>query len=267
MEDRGVRSGDGPAAWNGAARPRGRGTHSPPRDSSNVVATTSIATEVVKLLSTDVPDPVVYIVDDDPAARESVAALVESRGMKTLEFASGEAFLEIAREDLLGCVVVDVRMKGMSGLELQDTLISRNIFLPVIVITGYADVPMAVRAMQAGAVSFLTKPCKPEQLWQTISEALERSRKDRQIREHRGAIQRRVDSLTLEERAVLQRVVEGVPNKRIARDLDMGLRTVELRRSSVMKKMQADSLAELVQMVFAIGQFVIEADTPKPKRV
>ncbi len=173
--------------------------------------------------------------------------------MRAIECASAEAFLEVAGDDLQGCVVVDVRMKGMSGLELQDTLARRGIPLPVIVITGYADVPMAVRAMQAGAISFLTKPCKPEQLWETIAEAVERSRKDRQVRKHRQAIYSRVDSLTDDERAVLERVVDGVPNKRIARDLDIGLRTVELRRSSVMKKMQAESLAELVQMVVTIG--------------
>ncbi len=212
------------------------------------------------------PDTIVYIVDDDPAARASVAALVESRGMRTMEFASAESFLEVAHEDLQGCLVVDVRMKGMSGLELQDTLVSRSIPLPVIVITGYADVPMAVRAMQAGAISFLTKPCKPEQLWETITEALQRSQKDRQIRDQRCAIQRRVESLTVDERAVLQRVVEGVPNKRIARDLDIGLRTVELRRSSVMKKMQAETLAELVQMVVTIGLRTDDPDMAKPKK-
>ena len=183
-----------------------------------------------------------------------------------MEFASAESFLEVAHEDLQGCLVVDVRMKGMSGLELQDTLVSRSIPLPVIVITGYADVPMAVRAMQAGAISFLTKPCKPEQLWETITEALQRSQKDRQIRDERCAIQRRVESLTVDERAVLQRVVEGVPNKRIARDLDIGLRTVELRRSSVMKKMQAETLAELVQMVVTIGLRTDDPDMAKPKK-
>ncbi len=211
------------------------------------------------------PDTIVYIVDDDPAARASVAALAESRGMRTMEFASAESFLEVACEDLLGCVVVDVRMKGMSGLELQDTLARRSISLPVIVITGYADVPMAVRAMQAGAISFLTKPCKPEQLWDTIAEALQRSHKDRQTRDQRCAIQRRVESLTEDERAVLHRVVDGFPNKRIARDLDIGLRTVELRRSSVMKKMQAESLAELVQMVITIGFGADEQNTAKPR--
>ena len=197
-------------------------------------------------------DTIVYIVDDDPGARRSVAALAESHGVRTMEFSSAESFLEVAREYLQGCVVVDVRMKGMSGLELQDTLLRRNIPLPVIVITGYANVPMAVRAMQAGAISFLTKPCKPDLLWNTISEAMERSRADREIREQREAIQRRLESLTRDEQAVLSRVIEGIPNKRIARDLDIGLRTVELRRSSLMKKMHAESLAELVQMVVKI---------------
>ena len=110
----------------------------------------------------------VYIVDDDPAARESVAALVQSRGMQTREYASAEEFLSIANEDLCGCLVLDVRMQGLGGLDLQEELRRRDIALPVIMITGYADVPVAVRAMQAGAVSFLTKPCQPESLWETI---------------------------------------------------------------------------------------------------
>lgn len=199
------------------------------------------------------PEATVYIVDDDPAARKSVAALVESRGMRTMKFASAEAFLEFARDDLQGCVVVDVRMKGISGLDLQDILANRGIPLPVIVITGYADVPMAVRAMQAGAVSFLTKPCAPEKLWETIAEAVHRSHSDRQTREQHDKIQRRLGTLTEDEREVMARVVDGMPNKRIASGLDIGLRTVELRRSSLMKKMQAESLAELVQMAVTIG--------------
>ena len=196
-------------------------------------------------------DTIVYIVDDDPAARQSVAALVQSRGMPTREFASAEEFLEVARDDLRGCLVLDVRMQGMGGLDLQERLVQQKIRLPVIVITGYADVPLAVRAMQAGAVSLLTKPCNPDKLWETISIALDRSRADRQTREQHERIERRLNTLTEDERAVLARVMEGIPNKRIARDLDIGLRTVELRRSNLMKKMQADSLAELIQMVIS----------------
>ena len=198
-------------------------------------------------------EAVVYIVDDDPAARASVAALVQSHGMLTKEYASAEEFLAYANDELCGCLVLDVRMKGMGGLDLQEELSRRKICLPVIIITGFADVPMAVRAMEAGAISFLTKPCKSEKLWETISVAVERCRADRHTREQRDAIERRLHSLTEDERAVLAKIMEGVPNKRIARELDIGLRTVELRRSNLMKKMEAESLAELVQMAVVVG--------------
>jgi FixJ family two-component response regulator len=199
------------------------------------------------------PDAVVYIVDDDPAARASVAALVQSKSVRTREFASAEDFLESLPADERGCIVLDVRMTGMTGLELQEELIKRKVELPIIVITGFADVPMAVKAMRAGAVNFLTKPCKTEELWQNIKQALERQHADRSTREQREAIEARMATLTEDETAVLARVMDGLPNKRIARELDIGLRTVELRRSNVMKKMNAESLAELIQMAVMIG--------------
>ena len=198
-------------------------------------------------------DTFVYIVDDDPGARASVAALVQSRGMQTREYSSAEEFLSVANADLCGCLVLDVRMQGMGGLDLQAELRRRDIPLPVIVITGYGDVPVAVRAMQAGAVSFLTKPCQPDDLWETILQALERCRTTRDVRVRNRTIEQRLGTLTREERAVLARVLEGTPNKLIARDLDIGLRTVELRRSNLMKKMGAESLAELIQMALAVG--------------
>lgn len=208
-------------------------------------------------------DTFVYIVDDDPGARESVAALVQSRGVQTKEFGSAEEFLAIATEDLCGCLVLDVRMQGMGGLDLQEELLRRDIPLPVIVITGYGDVPVAVRAMQAGAVSFLTKPCHPEDLWNTILQALERCRAVLDVRVRNRTIEQRLSTLTHDERAVLAKVLAGTPNKLIARDLDIGLRTVELRRSNVMKKMGAESLAELIQMALAVG-FVKELPSVTP---
>jgi two-component system, LuxR family, response regulator FixJ len=206
-------------------------------------------------------DTFVYIVDDDPGARESVAALVQSRGMQAKEYSSAEEFLSVANEDLCGCLVLDVRMTGMGGLDLQEELRRRDIPLPVIVITGYGDVPVAVRAMQAGAVSFLTKPCQPDDLWKTIVEALERCRALRDVRVRNRTIEQRLSTLTREERAVLSKVLTGTPNKLIARDLDIGLRTVELRRSNLMKKMAAESLAELIQMALAVG-FTQELPAP-----
>lgn len=205
----------------------------------------------------------VYIVDDDPAARESVAALVQSRGMQTKTFASAEEFLKSAHQDeVRGCLVLDVRMKGMGGLDLQEELQRRHISLPVIIITGYADVPMAVRALQGGAVSFLTKPCKPENLWGTILQAVEQDRTERRKSDQQRAIERKLAMLTSDERLVLSKILEGVPNKRIARDLDIGLRTVELRRSNLMKKMEAESLAELIQMVLQVNFPTPESVTP-----
>ncbi|MHB8972163.1 MAG: response regulator transcription factor [Pirellulaceae bacterium] len=198
-------------------------------------------------------DTFVYIVDDDPGVRAAMAALVQSRGKRTKEYASAEEFLVVANDDLLGCLVVDVRMQGMGGLELHEEMHRRQITLPVIVITGHADVPMAVRALQGGAISFLTKPCPPEHLWEMISRALEQSWAARRVREQQRAIEQRLGTLTSGERLVLVKVLGGVPNKRIARDLDIGLRTVELRRSNLMKKMEAASLAELIQMVLQIG--------------
>ena len=151
----------------------------------------------------------------------------------------------------------------MGGLDLQEELRRRNIPLPVIMITGYGDVSVAVRAMQAGAVSFLTKPCQPDELWKAIAEALDRCRAQRDVRNRHRAIEQRMSTLTPDERAVLAKVLEGTPNKLIARDLDMGLRTVELRRSNLMKKMGAESLAELIQMALAVG---FAKDLPAPPR-
>ncbi len=198
-------------------------------------------------------DSIVYIVDDDPAARESVAALVQSHGMRTREFPSAESFLEQIGDTLTGCLVLDVRMTGMSGLDLQERLAGSGVDLPIIVITAFADVPMAVRAMKAGAVSFLTKPCDPEKLWENIDEALMLGQAGRSQRHQRLVMTERLATLTEDELLVLERVMQGKPNKRIARELDIGLRTVELRRSHLMKKMQIDSLAELVKAAMLAG--------------
>lgn len=203
--------------------------------------------------STNPAEAFVYIVDDDPGARESMAALVQSRGVATRQFSAAEEFLAIANDQLCGCLVLDVRMQGMGGLDLQEELKRRDIPLPVIVITGFGDVPLAVRAMQAGAVSFLTKPCPPDELWQTIEKALQQCQQSHEARQRQRTIQQRLETLTDDERAVLSKVLAGTPNKIIARELDIGLRTVELRRSNVMKKLGAESLAELIEMALSAG--------------
>lgn len=200
-----------------------------------------------------VAKPTVYVVDDDAAARESVMALVSVKGGTAKGFASAEEFLSEFDAGMTGCLVVDVRMSGMSGLQLLQQLQARQSTLPAIVITGYADVPMAVKAMQAGALTFLEKPCQEQELWQAIQQALEKDQSLQSLRRQTGKIQARLESLTEDEVQVLRKMLEGLPNKRIAVDLDVGLRTVELRRANVMKKMEAASLPELVRMAILVG--------------
>jgi two-component system response regulator FixJ len=194
------------------------------------------------------PESTVFVVDDDAAARESVLAVVAANGLKGRGFASAEEFLAAYDPAVKGCVVADVRMMGMSGLELLKQLKARNSSLPVIMITGYADVTLAVEAMRAGAVSFLEKPCSEESLWQEITQALESEQSQHTIRKQRSDVEARLASLAEDELAVLRRLLEGHSNKWIASDLDLGLRTVELKRSNVMRKMQATSLPDLVRM-------------------
>jgi two-component system response regulator FixJ len=194
----------------------------------------------------------VFIVDDDPAARESVTALVGSHDVPTQAFSSAAEFLASYEPSQRGCLVVDVRMTGMTGLELQQELSVRGYRIPVIVITGFADVPTAVRAMRAGAVTFLEKPCSDKELWASIETALQWEARSRQQRNQREEIQARRATLTPAEVQVLVRLIAGKANKAIAAELDLGLRTVELRRATIMKKMEANSLAELVRLILSI---------------
>jgi FixJ family two-component response regulator len=194
----------------------------------------------------------VFIVDDDPAARDSVAALVRSHGLPTQTFASATEFLAAYEPSRRGCLVVDVRMTGMTGLELQQELQTRGYRIPVIVITGFADVPTAVRAMRAGAVTFLEKPCSDKELWASVETAMQWETRSLEQRAQRDEILARRATLTPAEVEVLQRLLAGKANKSVAAELDLGLRTVELRRATIMKKMCANSLAELVRMVLSI---------------
>jgi FixJ family two-component response regulator len=193
------------------------------------------------------------VVDDDDAARESVIALVGLQGLPAKGFASAEEFLDQFDPFQKGCLVVDVRMAGTSGLDLVEQLAARQSTLPVVVITGYADVPMAVRAMQLGAVTFLEKPCHEQALWQGIRDALELEDRQHRERSQRAEVEARLKALSDEERLVFRKMTQGQGNKVIASDLDIGIRTVELRRSNVMKKMQATSLPDLVRMAILVG--------------
>lgn len=198
----------------------------------------------------------VYVVDDDRDVRDSVAALVKSKGLSAHVFASAEEFLALKDIKQPGCVVMDVRMPGMSGLELQQQMVVMGHPLPVVMVTGFADVSMAVRAMRNGAVTFLQKPCSDSELWQGIQLALEKDVSEFAQKRQKSELEARFTTLTDDEVAVLRKLLAGHANKKIAADLDIGLRTVELRRSNIMKKMGASSLPELVRSCILVGELV-----------
>jgi FixJ family two-component response regulator len=197
---------------------------------------------------TDVP-AVVFVVDDDRSMRESLLMLLRSVNLQAQAFASPQEFLAVPRPDAPGCLILDVRMPGSSGLDLQQQLVNAHIEIPIIFLSGHADVRVSVRAMKAGAVEFLTKPVGDQELLDAVHQALARSRASRASRAERAALQDRYKSLTLREREVLHLVASGLLNKQIAGELGISLVTVKLHRGHVMQKMGAGSLAELVKMV------------------
>jgi FixJ family two-component response regulator len=204
--------------------------------------------------------PAIYIVDDDALARKAVATLVEAMGLPTFSFDSAENFLAAYDGRRPACLVTDVRMLGMSGLELQEELIRLGVPIPVVVLTAFATTPGTVRAMRNGALTLLEKPCRDDELWEAIRDGLTADREALAAGQPRDDVRRRYDSLTPKQREVLALISAGEPNKVVARKLNISLRTVELHRQSVFQKMQADSLAELVRMVVAM-----ETDgAPKP---
>lgn len=192
---------------------------------------------------------IVFIVDDDEAVRRSMAALVQSFGYRAETYDSAEDFLADTLRDQPGCVLTDVRMSGMSGLDLQRKLRERGHRWPVIVLTAFAEVPLAVQAMRDGATMVLEKPASQAQLSAAIREAVERDLEQRSKYGRNEFLRQRMEELSPGERQVLDQMLEGKPNKTIARSLDVGLRTVEARRSRVFRKLGAKSLAELVRIV------------------
>ena len=193
--------------------------------------------------------PIVFIVDDDAAVRNSLRLLVKSVGQSAGVFVSAQELLASYDPHQPGCLVLDVRMPGMSGLELQQQLNVRGAVIPVIFISGHGDIPMAVEAMQNGAFDFLQKPFRDQDLIDRIQRALEKDRENRAALGERARIRERLDSLTPREREVLDLVTSGKANKVMAADLGLSQRTVEIHRARVMEKMGASSVAQLVRMV------------------
>jgi FixJ family two-component response regulator len=198
--------------------------------------------------------PTVFVVDDDAPVRDALKLLLRSVGHNVECFASAQEFLDAYHDDRPGCLVLDVRMPGMSGLELQERLNERRAILPIIFITGHGDVPMAVEALQAGALDFLQKPFRDQELLDRIAKALEKDTVNRRELIELRAIAERFADLTPRERKVMELVTQGKANKVIAGDLDISQRTVEIHRARVMEKTRASSLAHLVRMVLRLQE-------------
>jgi RNA polymerase sigma factor (sigma-70 family) len=194
-------------------------------------------------------EPTVFVVDDDAGVRDSIALLIRSVGLKSQTYPSANDFLATYAAGTPGCLVLDVRMPGMSGLELQERLEAIGSTLPIIFLTAHGDIPMAVQAVKAGAVDFIQKPFRDQALIDRIQQAIEQDARAREEFTDRDRIADRVATLTPREREVMDMVVEGKANKAIAIDLGLSQRTVEIHRARVMKKMQAESLSQLVQMI------------------
>jgi len=193
--------------------------------------------------------PTVYVVDDDSGVRSSIRILLKSVGISSVALASAQEFLDTYDPAQPGCLVLDIRMPGMSGLELQQQLNLRGAMIPVIFISGHADIPMAVEAMQHGAFDFLQKPFRDQDLIDRVQRALQRDQENRNALRQHDAIRARFESLTPREREVLGLMTQGKPNKVMAGELGLSQRTVEIHRAHVMEKMAANSVAQLVRMV------------------
>ena len=200
------------------------------------------------------PEPTVFVVDDDRAMRDSLSWLLDSVGLRVRSYATAAEFLADHDPAQPGCLVLDVRMPGMSGLDLQAELARRGVELPTIVITGHAEVSMAVRAVKAGALDFIEKPFSDQLLLDRVRQALEIDLEAREVRRRREDARRRLATLTAREREVLNLVVAGKQNKEIASELGVSPKTVEVHRAHVMSKMCVDSLAELIRITLLAGE-------------
>jgi FixJ family two-component response regulator len=198
-------------------------------------------------------EAIVYVVDDDPSMREMLASLLRSVGLRVELFGSAPELLQSKLRDVPSCLVLDVRLPGLGGLDLQAELAKANIRTPIIFMSGYGDIPMTVRAMKGGAVDFLTKPFRDQELLDAVSTALDRDQKRRQYDKSVSDLRTRFDSLTAREQQVMKLATAGLMNKQTAAEMGLSEFTVKIHRSNVMKKMGARSLADLVKMAEKLG--------------
>lgn len=197
--------------------------------------------------------PIVFVVDDESAIGVSIKRLLHSVGLEARHFTSASEFLRAKRPDAPGCIVLDVRLPDLSGLDLQQELAKANVDLPVIFVTGHADIPMTVRAMKAGAVEFLTKPFREQELLEAVQRAISRHRQTLDRRASMRALQSRYELLTPREREVFPLVASGLLNKQVAAELNASEKTIKVHRGQLMQKMEAHSLSDLIRMAEQLG--------------
>ncbi len=195
----------------------------------------------------------VFVVDDDPSMRQALGRLCQCAGLRVRTFASAREFLDASPAESPACLLLDVRLPGLSGLDLQAELVARNIQTPIVFITGHGDIPTSVRAMKAGAVDFLTKPFQNKDLVAVVRDALGKDQRLQSAQGERDVIQRRLDGLTPRERQVFDLVIKGLLNKQIAAELGASEQTIKVHRARVMEKMEVTSVAELVQAAVKLG--------------
>ena len=199
------------------------------------------------------PVPIVWVVDDDVSVREALGSLIRSAGLRVETFASAQEFLARSQVDMPNCLVLDVQLPGLSGLDLQRRMAEVNLEIPIVFISGHSDIPMSVRAMKAGAVEFLTKPLADPDLLEAIQQAISRDRVAREQQAEMRQLQNRYQSLSPREREVMERVVSGLLNKQVAAELGITEFTVKVHRGRVMRKMRANSFADLVRIWEMLG--------------
>lgn len=197
--------------------------------------------------------PIVFVVDDESAVGVSIKRLLHSVGLEARHFTSASEFLRAKRPDAPGCIVLDVRLPDLSGLDLQQELAKANVDLPVIFVTGHADIPMTVRAMKAGAVEFLTKPFREQELLEAVQRAISKHRQTRDQRASMKVLQSRYELLTPREREVFPLVASGLLNKQVAAELKASEKTIKVHRGQLMQKMEAHSLSDLIRMAEQLG--------------